>query len=390
MHCRRCKPGVTPRRQRGAALVVALLIFAICSALIVAMTSEFNLFYRRGANLFNGEQAYAYLRGAEDLASLALILDSDQDEQREQPRDDLTEVWAQQSTPYALDEGGWLVGNLQDLQGRFNLNALLATGATQGGPGQGIDAEVEGDQPVAGRPGAGQGNAATPRFSPAQQQFIRLLQSLGEPQLSEIEAIQITESIRDWLDADSEISPAGAEDDFYFGRTPAHRAANQPMASVSELRAVANVTPAVYCALLPLVTVWPQSAAPLNIHTADPRVLRSINADGDLSPLSESDAEALVAQRSEPGFADFEEFLSHPVLEGKELGGLTALLGETSSYFQLSATVEVADRTAQLYSVLRRDGRQITAVTRHSGVSEPLCLKAAVTGPGDEEEGYGG
>lgn len=386
MPCRRsnCSPGrFTRRRQRGAALIVALLIFAICTALIVAMKSEFTLFFQRSANLFHGEQAYAYLRGAEDLASLALILDYDNDQARQEPRDDLTEVWAQQSTPYALDDGGWLVGNLQDLQGRFNLNSLLSDGGSDGGQ-RGPDGG--GTQPEAE---AGQPTSAGPRFNPAQQQFIRLLQTLEEPQLSEIEAIQITESVRDWLDADSQVSPAGAEDDFYYGRTPAHRAANRAMSSVSELRAVANVTPEIYCALLPMVTVWPQTPATLNIHTASAAVLRSINDDGDLSPLSAADAEALVAQRTEPGFAELGEFLSHPALEGKELAGLTALLGETTAYFLLSATVEVADRSTRLYSVLERNQRQITALSRHSGAAEPLCIRTGETGPDSEEVGDG-
>ena len=45
---------------------------------------------------------------------------------REQPRDDLLEIWAQTPPPYALDEGGWMAGCLRDLQGRFNLNSLAA------------------------------------------------------------------------------------------------------------------------------------------------------------------------------------------------------------------------------------------------------------------------
>ena len=64
MRCRHSSPA----RQRGAALVVAMLVFALCAALIVAMKSEFTRFYQRGANMFLSEQAQAYLRGAEDLA----------------------------------------------------------------------------------------------------------------------------------------------------------------------------------------------------------------------------------------------------------------------------------------------------------------------------------
>ena len=72
----RCPPS-SAQRQRGAALVVAMLVFALCTALIVAMKSEFTRFYQRGSNLFLAEQAQAYLRGAEDLASLRALLDQD-------------------------------------------------------------------------------------------------------------------------------------------------------------------------------------------------------------------------------------------------------------------------------------------------------------------------
>ena len=111
-----------PSNERGAALVMALLIFALSAALIVAMKSDFERVYQRGANVFLAEQSRAYLRGAEGLASLALLADYDVDKKADQARDSLDEVWAREEVPYPLDEGGWLSGKLEDLQGRFNLN----------------------------------------------------------------------------------------------------------------------------------------------------------------------------------------------------------------------------------------------------------------------------
>src|SRR6056297_2461433 len=113
-----------PRGQRGAALIVALLVFAVCAALVVAMRSDFQRYFQRNANLLLSEQISAYLRGAEQLATVALLVDSDRDKVAERPRDDLTEIWAQPAQPYALDGGGWMRGSLEDLQGRFNLNTL--------------------------------------------------------------------------------------------------------------------------------------------------------------------------------------------------------------------------------------------------------------------------
>ena len=330
------------QRQRGAALVVAMLVFALCTALVVAMKSEFQRFYQRTANVMLAEQAYAYLLGAEELASTALLLDYDQGKGNKQPRDDLKEIWAQPATPYTLDDGGWLLGSLEDLQGRFNLNSLI--------PGPARD-------------------RGEPRFTPAQAQFIRLLQALEEPAVSEQEAILITASIGDWLDPDGTPAANGAEDDLSVSLSPAYRTANGPIASVSELRAVAYMTPEIYQAVLPWVTVWPQSPTALNIHTAPAMVLRSINADNNLSPLSDADAQALVDYRENSGFADVDDFLGNEVFGDKQeqMAGIKALLGQESSYFLLQAEVEVADRNMRLYSVLERRGRRISAVARAGG-----------------------
>lgn len=341
--------------QGGAALVVALLIFALCTALVVAMKSEFDLYYQRGANVFISEQVYAYLRGAEELAALALIQDYDLDQERDLPLDHLAEGWAQDPDtviPYDLDEGGWLRGGLEDLQGRFNLNSL-----------------VEKSRPKKG--------TSRIRYTPAQQQFIRLLLAQEGLELGEQEAILITESIGDWLDKDSQPRPNGAEDDYYVGQTPAYRAANRLMSSVSELRAVAYVTSGVYDALRPWVAVLPDPVSTLNILTASPTVLRTINADGILQPLSEGDGLALAESRKNEGFVDVEGFLKHPVFEGKAMGEIKPGLGVSSSYFLLSAEAKVADRKMRLYSVLERRGRTVLAVIR---TSEGLCPTERIEG----------
>jgi general secretion pathway protein K len=323
-------------------MVLALLVFAISATLIVAMSRDFNRTYRQGSNIFLAAQSEAYLHGAEGLASLALIADADADRRVERRRDDLAEIWAQQASPYPLDEGGWLVGSLEDLQGRFNLNQLARR------------AEQEG---------------AEARLTAEQAQFVRLLLVVTEGELGEIDALAITRAIGDWLDADNNLRPDGAEDDAYVGLTPAYRAANRPMASISELRAIAGIDDELFRALEPFVTVWPEQPGGLNVHTAPAAVLRSLAEDDSLQPLSASDGEALVAYREENGFADLDDFFAHPVFEGRAeaMAQTRTLLGETSDYFLLSARVEVADRNTRLYSVLERKNRQVNVLQRTTG-----------------------
>jgi general secretion pathway protein K len=348
MHYFRCN---IPRhrralRQRGAALVVAMLVFALATALVVAMKSEFTRFYQRSANTLLEEQAQAYLRGAEDLAGMVLLLDYDNDKANGQARDDLKEVWnPEEPKSYPLDDIGWMSGKLEDLQGRFNLNLLA--------------------ERVAPNPAS----PATSRFTAAQKQFIRLLQAVGEQPISEQEAIMITESVSDWLDADPTPSQDGAEDEYYSAQAPAYRAGNRKMSSVSELRAVAHMTPQIYQDLVPWVTVLPEGTK-LNIHTAPAMVLRTINADDDLSPLSVQEGEALEAYRLDKGFADKNDFLDNPVFAQKKdrMAGIMQQLDQYTNYFLLEATVEVAGRNMRLYSVLERsNNRSISALARANG-----------------------
>ncbi len=350
MFCRHCEASAMrrrgQRRQSGAALVLALLVFGICAALAVAMQAQYQLFLQRGENSFITEQSYAYLRGAEELASLALVMDYETDRARDLYRDELTEIWAQSAQPYPLDDGGMLAGQLEDLQGRFNLNNLS---------GEANSSEDD------------DGLQSAARFTPAQQQFVRLLQTFEQPVLSEQEAIVVTESIRDWLDSDNNPRLYGAEDDYYSAQEPAYRAANRSLASVSELRAVANVTPELYLALAPFVTVWPEQGGKLNVHTAPVQVLRSLNADDDLAPLSEAQAQDMAALRADVPFEDVDAFLTQAVYADREVTGLRSLLGESSDWFLLRAWVDVAERETRLYSVLHRNQRHIEALARSSG-----------------------
>ena len=195
-------------------------------------------------------------------------------------RDDLSEFWSRESQAYPLDEGGWLQGKLEDLQGRFHLNGL--------------------DTP----PAQGQ------RFSAAQEQFIRLLQTFSELEVSQQDAMLITTAVLDWMDGDTQPRDLGAEDLYYFDATPPYRAANRRFASVSELRAVANMSPDLYLALEPFLTVWPDTGErlKLNVNTAPAQVLRSLNSAGDYQPLSEVEGEMLLELRGENGFESMEVF----------------------------------------------------------------------------------
>mgnify|MGYP003891350147 FL=1 len=353
MSCRHHKLRHMGSRQRGAALIVALLVFAIAAALMVGLQRDFTLHMERGRNGFLQEQAWVYLQGAENLATMALRLDAQQDTETDRTRDDLSEQWAQEATPYPLDEQGWLMGELEDLQGRFNVNNLVNP-----------TKQPESDSVTEVKQTLGAGEI---RLSSDQQQFIRLLQSLEGVDIDLSLAQTLTAAVIDFIDADDSPQANGAEAEGYRNLVPAYRPANQPLASVSELRAVKGVTPEIYNALAPFVSVWPPGGSLLNIHTAPTVVLRSLNVDDRLDPLSANEAGRLDELRAAGELVDIDALLSEPVFSGGTIEGLRGRLGESSSWFLLTAQVELAGREQHLVSVLERDGQIIRSRYRSLG-----------------------
>ena len=284
----------SPRAEGGAALVVAMLVFALVAALMVGMQRDFTLTLQRGTHQLFSEQAWAYLIGAEELAVVALQADSRADARAEVAADHLGEVWAQPPTPYPLDAGGWMSGGIEDLQGRLNLNLLAEAqsgGQTTPNPNDTGDAEDVAEELAADNPpqqtGAAPSDDPTKRWNATQKMFIRLLQALGEASLPLEEAMALTDAVTDFIDRDAERRLNGAEEGAYRYADYPYLPANRALASVSELRAVQGMTESVYRALAPLVTVWPETSGRLNILTCPLPVLRSVNGDDQLFPMYE-------------------------------------------------------------------------------------------------------
>ena len=376
-----CRPRNASRSQRGAALIIAMLVFALSATLLVALQREFSLALQRGTNQLFSEQAWAYLIGAEELAKLALQADNLLDARSATPADHLDELWAQPATPYPLDAGGWMSGQLTDLQGRINLNMLVSDPATQN-PSSGGEGVSDGESDTESAEGA-RARVSQPRqqnesvgqtlgddagrWTPTQKLLIRLLQALNEASLPLDEAMALTEAISDFIDRDANRRPNGAEANEYRYADFPYLPANRALASVSELRSVKGMTPELYQALAPLVTVWPEHNTRLNILTAPLPVLRTLNADDQWAPLAAIDAERLVESRKEGGIAEVADLLADPILAGRPSAELEPLLDIRSDWFLLDASVELLDRQRHLFTVLHREADMTVAVFRSEG-----------------------
>jgi general secretion pathway protein K len=294
--------GRSPFSQRGVALITALLVVALATVAAVSMASRLQLDVRRAANLLETEQAQLYLLGAESWGIGVLHR-----HRQSRDTDALGDDWAVILPPLPVD-GGDIAGRIEDMQARFNLNNVVAPTGEPSPPDVAI-----------------------------LQRLLRLLEL--DPQL--------VQAVIDWVDSDIDPQfPDGAEDDYYLRYDPPYRAANRPMASVSELRLIRGVDGEVYERLAPHVAALPERTV-INVNTAEPTVLMALSEE-----LDEGLAQAIVEARGEDGFADIEAFLRVPGLADLDID--RQAIGVASAYFRLTALARIGRSRAHTTSLLGR------------------------------------
>ena len=310
------KQPMLPNRERGVALITAVLVVAIAAIIATSMMSRQNFDTRRTANIIHRDQAIAYALGAEHWAGVELSKDA-----KTNNYDHLKENWAYDLPPLPID-GGYINGKLQDLQGRFNLNSVL---------------------------------------DPLQaERFLRLCQAINvEPGF--IPALQ------DWIDGDTELRENGAEDDSYTLLDPPYRAANRFLADTSELLLVKGVSVQDYNILTFYISALPVNSA-INVNTASAQLLQSLTHDVTLP-----DVERIIGLRTDKPYQDIDNFVEDKAFAGKEIS--EEYLTASSQYFLLTADVMLGDAPLTLQSVLHRtiEGK-ITVIQRRFGPSRERIL----------------
>jgi general secretion pathway protein K len=302
----------TYHRQRGVALIMAVLIVALATMLAASVSFKGYLDQRRSANTFAMDQGLEVALGGEAWASDSLR----RDKQQNSKTDDFTEEWATPIPPIPI-EGGEFEGQLEDMQGRFNLNSLVT---------------VQGGKFVLDEN--------------AQHRFERLLELLElEPKWALI--------IADWIDTDVQPNfPDGAEDPTYTGLTPPYRTANMPLTRASELLAIAGFGLDRYRKLEPFVTALPIGTT-INLCTASPELLDALVAGRRQFTLARDNTAETRKQRCFPNKQDYESGLSakekEELVQGK-------VIDQTSSYFRSTIWVTIGTTQYTLYSLLYRSG----------------------------------
>jgi len=245
--------------QWGAALIMALLVVALATTLSGMMLWRLDIWLRQVEMQRDLAQTRLIAGAAIEWARAVLAYDA-----RISSVDHNSEAWAVKVPPTSV-EGGEISGEVSDEQGKWNLNNLLASDGSISAPGQEV--------------------------------FRRVLRLLQLPPT-------LASTLADWLDADNDTSPDGAEDSYYLDLKPPYRSANRALSDVDGLLRVRGFDPGVVESLRPHVTALPGYHR-VNVNTASAVVLSAL-----IPELSPSDTQNLVAQRDKVPFRDVGEFRS--------------------------------------------------------------------------------
>ena len=304
--------------QRGVILISVLILVALAAVVSAALFFDTGLAARRAASSYALEEALQLAQGAEALAVYAL---NDDTNQTDTPQD----TWATPVDPTEVAPGIMMQAQLQDLQGRFNINMLVAADGT--------------------------------RDDNAYKVFQRLLDLLH------LDAA-LADLVVDWIDTNVQPEVQGGEDSLYMSQSPPHLTGNLAMTSTSELMQLPGITREVYLALKPHVAALPPSVRTINVCMADGYVLDALYALNEKEAghveYSLLSAEELLDRRDGDCF---------PKRSALSAGtpAIQAMTTDRSSWFQLQTVVSVGSAQFDLYSLINRSGRQARAIVRSLG-----------------------
>ncbi len=305
--------------QKGVALVTAILVVAIAATAATTIAANYQYDFRRTTNIQDSMQALSYAKGAEQWAMAILARDA-----ADSTHDSLDEDWAVVLPSFPLPGGG-IDGNMEDAQGKINLNALKPTN-NPNLPDE-IDPQVH-------------------------SYLVRLFTLL------EIDS-GLIDRIRDYIDADIIFSGTnGAEADVYIGLDDPYRPADQYMQDISELRLVYGIEPEIYEKLIPHVTALPPNAK-LNLNSASAYVLASLDEDVILDSATE-----LVEDRIENPFVVPNDFTQNSILPQQTFTSLPHGTDIQSEYFNLITRAYIGNSEVKMVSLIHRNGPNLEIIKR--------------------------
>lgn len=317
-------------RQRGAALLIVLLLAATLSFVALSAMEKTALASARSINVNARGEALWRAFAVETLALSAI----DEILAQQNATMSLDDPWASDPIELPLEDGAARVV-FADRTSCFNINSLGAPFNRE-------------------------------RGSAAEAEFIRLASFLG---VSEFEATALAEAIGDWIDEDTNRRPQGGEDEYYTALPSPYRAGNQPMASVSELRAVKGVSRETYAVLKPhLCAAGVLEPTPVNVNmlaeTHAPLLAAVLGSQA--TPQAAAD---IIAARPPGGYATVEAFLSSSSVAALNIQN-TGRFQVKSRFIEARAEIIYDTALIEMTSIIETGGNGARVLARRIGAEE--------------------
>ncbi|MFT2112372.1 type II secretion system minor pseudopilin GspK [Marinomonas sp. 2405UD68-3] len=288
-----------PTTQRGVALIMALMVFALVSAMAASVMT----YLAKERDIIEQVQQTSQLKqqllGGEAWAIQYFA----QLDEKSLPAFESSKWLLKQETFPLEQEKDEMTIVLLDRQSCFNINLLA--------------------------------NETTAELS--YQRLQRLITSLGKnPNLAD--------QIKDWVDSDQDITGAGGhEDEFYQSFSPSFRASDSALVSETEML-LWRWTPEDLAALLPWLCIWPVEMG-ANVNRF-PKPLQ----DAYLVNMTEEQKKKFTARLDSAGFATVKEFLQEESLSDQ---GLEEADWRTNmAYVDAFIKVTLGDRQMSLHTRL--------------------------------------
>ena len=236
----------TFHNPRGIALITVILIIVVLVAVVVELNRSSRADIYDAANLSDGIKL-TYIAKSGFYGAAALLANPKND--YDTLRDDWAKADLLSAKSTSLFTDGYFIATVEDEAGKIPLNKLVN--------GNEYNQEIK-------------------------EILIRLL---NEPEfgLDEGKINEIVDSIKDWIDADAEVTGAGTESYYYSSLDPPYEAKNSQLDCIEELLMVKGITNEIFYgtkekqALAGYVTA--DSDGLININTAPKIVLRALSAE---------------------------------------------------------------------------------------------------------------
>ena len=310
--------------ERGVALLLALLVVSLLTALILEFDAEARREYREAAAFRDHYKAGMLTRAAVQAAGMLLQLDLLKDNKSGEKYDGPMDPWTIPIKNQPIGDG-LLSAQIQDERGKLNLNDLAVS---------------EGDQI--------QQKARTERV----RRLFELLHLTPD----------LVDALIDWMDKDDNPQSAGAESLHYKSLRPPYRAANAPLQSLGDLKLIKGFTPDIIDRLLRYVTVYPtEGGSPVNINTADPLVIQALDPE-----ITQAMATEIAQGRPFKTKEDLSRVGSFVDI-GAKLRASGTIYDVKTEYFSAELTITVNESTKKAVAVLHRDANKGDITVKYLG-----------------------